>query len=440
VIDNFQSFGHGIRVTGDSLWRHRDFRLLWLGDTGSQFGEMITNTSAPLLAALVLAATPFQMGMLNAADTVAFLVIGLPAGAWVDRMRRRPLMLGANVGRALLLASVPVAWWLGLLTLTQLIVVGVCVGGLSVFFDVAYQSYLPSLINRDRLVDGNAKLQATASVAQVSGPAVGGGLTQLFGGANAIGVNALTYVWSVLCLWRISTPEAPVERVPERHLRGEIAEGLRFVFANRSLVAIVSCTGLSNLCSGIVATVGVLVLTRQDGASAGIVGLVLTAGGVGGVVGALFAGRIATRIGQARTIWLSLAVTQPVVLLIPLSGRGWLLSLYAVGWLGYGLGGVVYNIAQVSFRQSICPDRLLGRMNASVRFLVWGTIPLGSLLGGVLGTAIGIRAALWVGAIGVVLSPLCVVFSPLRRMRDLPTGEPPADASVTSRPPATTPS
>lgn len=417
-----------------SLWRHRDFRLLWLGDTGSQFGEMITNTAVPLVAAIVLAATPFQMGLLNAADTAAFLVIGLPAGAWVDRMRRRPLMLTANVGRALLLASVPLAWWLGVLTLTQLILVGLFVGGLSVFFDVAYQSYLPSLIDRAHLVDGNSKLQASASVAQVSGPGLGGGLTQWFGGANAIGVNALTYVWSVLCLWRIRTPEPAVERGPDRSLRREITEGLRFVFANRSLVAIVSCTGSSNLCSGIIGAVGVLVLTRQVHATAGIVGLVLTGGGVGGVLGALLARRVAQRFGQARTIWLSLAVTQPFGLLLPLVGRGWLVVLYAIGWLAYGFGGVIYNVAQVSFRQAICPDRLLGRMNASVRFLVWGTIPLGALFGGVLGTAIGIRATLWVGAVGLVLSPLWVVCSPLRRMRDIP------GAAATSRPPATSPS
>lgn len=421
---------------GISLWRHRDFRLLWIGDTGSQFGEMITNTAAPLLAALVLAATPFQMGLLNAADTVAFLVLGLPAGAWVDRMRRRGLMLGANVGRAVLLATVPVAWWLGVLTLAQLIIVGLFVGGFSLFFDVAYQSYLPSLVGRDQLVDGNAKLQASASVAQVSGPALGGGLTQLLGGANAIGVNALTYVWSIVCLARIRTPEPKVDRAPDRNLRREIAEGLRFVVGNRSLVAIVSCTGTSNLCSNIMGAVGVLVLTRQLGASAGIAGLVLSGGGVGGVAGALLARRISVRIGQARTIWLSLVVTQPLLLLVPLAGRGWLISLYAVGWLAFGFGGVVYNVAQVSFRQAICPDRLLGRMNASVRFLVWGTLPLGALLGGVLGEVIGIHATLWVGAAGCVLAPLFVVLSPLRRLRDVPSDE---TGTATSPRPATSP-
>lgn len=409
-------------VRRDSLFFHRDFRLLWLGDTVSQFGSLITNTAAPLLAALVLAATPFEMGVLNAADTAAFLLVGLPAGAWVDRMRRRPLMLSADLGRALLLASIPVSWWFGVLTLAQLILIGLAVGVLTVFFDVAYQSYLPSLVTREKLTEGNSKLQASQSVAQVSGPAIGGWLTQLAGAANAMGVNALGFLWSALCLWRIRGTETPVVRSADRNLRREIAEGLRFVFGNRNLVAIVSCTGSSNFFSNVIASVGVLLLTRELGAGPGLVGLLLAGGGVGGVLGALLSNRISTRLGQGRTIWVSIAVTSPFGLLIPLAGHGWLLSLYGVGWLVYSFGAVVYNIAQVSFRQAICPDRLLGRMNASVRFLVWGTIPLGALVGGVLGTLIGIRPTMWVGAVGMTLAALPLLFSPLRGLRDLPTG------------------
>jgi MFS family permease len=409
-------------VRRDSLFFHRDFRLLWLGDTVSQFGSQITNTAAPLLAALVLAATPFEMGVLNAADTAAFLLVGLPAGAWVDRMRRRPLMLAADLGRAVLLASIPVTWWFGVLTLAQLILIGLVVGVLTVFFDVAYQSYLPSLVTREKLTEGNSKLQASQSVAQVSGPAIGGWLTQLAGAANAMGVNALGFLWSATCLWRIRTAETPVVRSPDRNLRREIAEGLRFVFGNRSLVAIVSCTGSSNFFSSMIGAVGVLLLTRNLGASPGIVGLLLAGGGLGGVLGALLSNRISTWLGQGRTIWVSIAVTSPFGLLIPLVGHGWLLSLYGLGWLVYSFGAVVYNIAQVSFRQAICPDRLLGRMNASVRFMVWGTIPLGALVGGVLGTLIGIRPTMWVGAVGMMFAALPLLFSPLRKLRDLPTG------------------
>jgi MFS family permease len=408
-------------VRRESLFFHRDFRLLWLGDTVSQFGSLITNTAAPLLAALVLAATPFEMGVLNAADTAAFLLVGLPAGAWVDRMRRRPLMLASDLGRAVLLASIPVAWWMGVLTLAQLIVVGLVVGVLTVFFDVAYQSFLPALVSRDRLLEGNSKLQASQSVAQVSGPAIGGWLTQLLGAANAIGINALGFLWSATCLWRIKVVEQVVVKAPDRNLRREIAEGLRFVFGNRSLVAIVSCTGSSNFFSGVTGAVGVLLLTRQLGAGPGLVGLLLAGGGVGGVVGALLSNRISTWLGQARTIWVVILLTSPFALLLPLAGHGPLLALYALGYLVTNFGAVVYNIAQVSFRQAICPDRLLGRMNASIRFMVWGTIPLGALAGGVLGTLIGVRSTMWVGAIGGTLAALPLLLSPLRRLRDLPT-------------------
>jgi MFS family permease len=402
------------------LLRHGDFRLLWIGQTVSELGSSVTTTAMPLLAALVLAATPFQMGLLTAAPTVAFLVIGLPAGVWVDRMRRRNLMLRADLGRAALLLSVPVAWWLGWLTMTQLILVGLATGVLTVFFDVAYQSYLPTLIGREHLVDGNGKLQASMEVAQVSGPAAGGGLTQWLGAANAVLADALSYLVSASCLWRIRTVEPEPERPAERNLRRDIAEGLRFVFGNRMLTAIVICTGVSNFFTNMIMAVAVLLLVRQLDASPGIVGVLMATGSLGGVLGALASGRVIRAVGQARAIWLSLVVTAPFAVLIPLVGHGWLLSLYAIGNLIIWLGGVIYNVAQVSFRQSICPDRLLGRMNASVRFLVWGTMPLGSVLGGVLGGAIGLRETLWVGAIGSLLAPLSVLLSPLRRLRDLP--------------------
>ncbi|HWC83266.1 MAG TPA: MFS transporter [Pseudonocardiaceae bacterium] len=422
-------------MASGSLFRHRDFRLLWVGQTISELGSNVTTTAVPLLAALVLAATPFQMGLLAAAPTTAFLLIGLPAGVWVDRMRRRSLMLGADLGRAALLLSVPVAWWAGVLTIAQLIVVGLLVGVLTVFFDVAYQSYLPSLISREHLVDGNGKLQASLTTAQVTGPALGGGLTQWVGAANAVLVDALSYLASALCLWRIRTPEPEPERPETRpRLRADIAEGLRFVFGNRMLTAIVITTGVSNFFTNVIGAVDVLLLTRQLGASAGIVGLLLTTGSVGGVLGALASGRLIARFGQARTIWASLVATSPFMLLIPLVGRGPLLLLFAAGNLVSWAGAVVYNVAQVSFRQSICPDRLLGRMNASVRFLVWGTIPLGGLLGGVLGSTIGLREAMWVGAVGAMLAPVSVLLSPLRGLRDLPESAQPAPAPANSDP------
>ena len=403
-----------------SLWGHRDFRRLWAGDTISQFGSTIGNVAIPLLAVGALAATPFEMGLLTAAETAAFLLVGLPAGTWVDRLRRRPLMLRADLGRAALLVSVPVAAWLGWLTFAQLVVVALLVGVLTVFFDVAYQSYLPSLVGREHLMEGNSKLQTSQSVAQVTGPTLSGWLAQAVGAANAVLGTGLGYLASAAFLWRIRKPEPQPEQVPGRNLRADIAEGLRFVLRHPLLRAITAATATCNLFGSIDTAMQVLFLRRELNLGAGTVGMLLAAAGLGGVLGALTATWWSRRFGQARTIWLIMVLTQPLLLLVPLTQRDWRLALYVVGMLSMTYGAVVYNVAQVSFRQAICPDRLLGRMNASVRFLVWGTMPVGGLLGGLLGQWLGVRPTLWVAAVGGMSGVLWLVISPLRRLRDLP--------------------
>ncbi|GAB2750418.1 MFS transporter [Amycolatopsis magusensis] len=407
-------------VRENSLWRHADFRRLWAGDTASQLGTFVGHTVLPLLAATVLAASPFEMGVLTAAETLAFLLLGLPAGAWVDRFRRRPLMLRADFARAVLLLSVPLAWWANVLTLTQLVVVALLTGVCTVFFDVAYQSYLPSLVGRDQLLEGNAKLQSSQSVSQVAGPGIGGVLAQLFGPAYAVLVTGLGFLTSALCLLRIRRVEP--EPVPHENpkLSAQIAEGLRFVFGNPTLRAITSATATANLANGIFLAVEMLFLTRTLGLSAAAVGALLAVGGAGSVLGALTSGLVNRRIGQARAIWLVPLLTWPAHLLVPLAAPGWRVAFVVVGLVLFGYGVIVYNVAQVSYRQAICPDRLLGRMNASVRFVVWGVLPLGSMLGGVLGEVIGIRNTLWVAGALEALAVLWVVTSPLRRLRDIP--------------------
>ncbi|MFD4675161.1 MFS transporter [Lentzea sp. NPDC058450] len=404
-----------------ALWGHPDFRRLWMGDTISQFGANVGMTVVPLLAAGVLNATPFEMGLLAAASTMAFLVIGLPAGVWVDRMRRRPLMIAMDVARAALMVSVPIAWWLGLLGLTQLVVVSLAVGVCTVFFDVAYQSYLPSLVGRGQLVEGNSKLQASLSVAEVSGPAIGGYAAQFLGAANSVLATGLGYLSSAFFLVRIRTVEPAPERHPDPHLRREIAEGLRFVFGNVTLRMIVACTGTSNFFHGIQNAVMILFLLQTVGLNEGTAGLVLSAGGVGGVLGAAFAYKIGLLVGQARMIWLVPALTWPFTLTLPFISDGWGLVLPMVALAVSTFGVVVYNVGQVSYRQAICPDHLLGRMNASIRWVVWGATPLGALLGGGLGTWIGIVPTLWVSLVGSVGGMVWVLLSPLRTMRDLPT-------------------
>ncbi|QYN33025.1 MFS transporter [Pseudonocardia sp. DSM 110487] len=409
-----------------SLWRHRDFLLLWAGETVSQVGTMVSHLALPLLAATSLGATAWEMGLLVAAERGAFLLVGLPAGVVMDRVRRRPVMIAADLVRFVLFASIPLAWALGVLTFAQLLVVALLAGVATVFFDVGYQSVLPAVVGRAGLVDGNVKLESTRAAAETAGPALGGGLVQLVGAAAAVLLDAVTYLVSAAFLLRMRTREAVPARDPARSLRADMAQGLRYVLGHPLLRPITLCTGTANLFSGVLAAVSVLFLARELGQPPAVIGLVLAAGSVGGVLGALTAGRWIRGLGQGRTVVTALLVTGPVALVLPLTTPGAGLAWFALGMAAVWYGGVVYNVAQVSFRQSVCPDHLLGRMNASIRFLVWGTIPIGGLLGGALGELLGLRATLLVTAVGMVLSPVWVVASPLRRLRDLPDAVPQA--------------
>lgn len=428
--------GQQLRRRGGLVW-HRDFRLLWAGDTISQLGSQVSVLALPLVAVLYLNVTTFQVGVLTALESVAFLLIGLPAGAWCDRVRRRPVMIAGDLARTALLASIPIAAGFGVLTIGQLFGVALLQGAATVFFDVSYQSYLPSLVARDELVEGNAKLQASQSVAQVAGPTVGGFLVQLFTAPFAVVADAVSFLVSAGCVGAIQAPEPAPERPEQSNLRTEIGEGMRFVLRHPILRMIAGCTGTFNLFSSAFAAVIIVFFVRTLHLSAGTIGVLFSAGSIGGILGALTASAVARRVGQARAIWLSVAATTPFGLLVPLTRPGAGLALFAIGWFAVSYGVVVYNVAQVSFRQALCPPRLLGRMNATMRFLVWGTMPVGGLLGGALGTWIGLRPTLWVTAVGSVLAVGWVLASPLRGMRDLPAyddlpqvgpvGESPAD-------------
>jgi MFS family permease len=394
------------------------FRRLWTGQSISELGSQITVLALPLTAVLVLHASVFQVGLLTTAGMAAFLLIGLPAGVWVDRMRRRSVMILADLVRTITLASVPIAYGLGVLTLWQLYAVAFITGIATVFFDVAYMSYVPGLVGREFVVEANAKLQATASVAQVSGPSASGLLIGLFSAPVAFVADAASFVVSVGSLLMIRDREPPPERAGSRSLRAEMAEGLQFVVRQPILRMIAGCTSTFNLFSSAIFAISVVFLVRQVHLHASTIGVLTSLGAIGGVVGALSCGVLRRWIGSARLIWLSVTITGPFALLIPATVPGPGLFLYAVGTFMISFGGVVYNVHQASFRQLLCPPRLLGRMNATIRFIVWGTMPIGGLLGGVLGTWLGDRNALWVGAAGMTLAPIWVLASPLLRMRD----------------------
>ncbi|MBX7464643.1 MFS transporter [Streptomyces sp. NPDC059095] len=415
------------QAASGGLLRMRDFRLLLAGAAAGQAGAQVTLVALPLVAVLELKAPAFQVGLLTAAETAAFLLIGLPAGAWVDRMRKLSLMIRADVVRSLAMASIPLAAIADVLTMVQLYAVALVVGVATVFFDVAHQSYLPQLLPREHLVAGNGALETVRSSAQVAGPGLGGGLVQLVGAHLAIVADAIGYAISALFLLAIRRPESKPEPVPGASLRKEVGEGLRFVLGHPLLRVIAGTTGLGNFFTAMLMATQTVFLVRVLDLPPAAVGAMLSASAVGGLAGALCAGRLAGRFGQARVIWLSALVTGPFALLWPLSAAGAAAALFAVASGVVFFGAVVYNVAQVSFRQTLCPPRLLGRMNATLRFLMWGTLPLGALAGGAVADAYGARAALWICAIGFLVVPVPLLLSPLRRMRELPDAVHPED-------------
>ncbi|MHB1006282.1 MAG: MFS transporter [Chloroflexota bacterium] len=409
-----------LRLTG--LWRHGDFMRLWSGQTISQFGSQITLLALPLVAALLLKASPFEMGLLGAAEMAPFLLIGLPAGVWVDRWPRRPVLIAGDLGRALAIGSIPLTYELGQLSMSQLYVVAFVTGIFTVFFDVAYMSYLPALVERERLVEGNSKMEVTRAAAQIAGPGLGGSLVQILTAPVAMAFDAVSFVVSAVFLISIRRVETP----PERRQEGQsmyvgIAEGLRYVLTHRLLRSIAASTAISNLFSSATYAIYVLFAVRELDLSPAALGFVFGLGNLGFLVGAFVAAPITRRFGLGSAITYSIALSGLAGLLVPLATSAQPFPYLLTSQLLVGFGVVVYNINQVSLRQAITPDRIQGRMNATMRFLVWSTMPIGSLIGGALGEWLGLRPALWLAAAGGTLSFLWVALSPVRTLREQPS-------------------
>jgi len=406
------------------LWRHPDFLKLWAGETVSVFGSQVTILAVPTVAILILHAGPFQVGILSALEFLAFPTLGLVAGVYADRLRRRPIMIVCDVGRALALGSIPVAFVLGLLTLEQLYVVALLTGIFTVFFDVSYQSYLPALVDRPNLIEGNTKLEITRSTAQVGGPAIAGLLIQWIGGAKAVAVDALSFLLSALALASIRKPEPeprPADGSAATGFIAEMREGIEVVFRSPLLWRIAGCTATSNLGSNMIFGAVFLVFAyRQLHLSAAVVGIVFAIGSTGSLVGAFLAGGVARKLGIGPTLGLTSAVGGLALLAIPIALLGAPIAvLVATGFIE-GIAVPIYNISQVSLRQAITPDRVQGRMNATMRTIVWGTIPLGAFVGGILGTSIGLVQTIALGGIVSTLAALWIVLGPVIRLREQP--------------------
>jgi MFS family permease len=406
------------------LWRHGDFLRLWSAETISQFGTQVSNLAIPLVAILILDATAFEVAALGTVLFLPFIIFTLPAGVWVDRMRRKPILVAGDLGRAALLATIPLAYFADALTLWQLYVVGFLVGVCTVFFDVAYQSYLPSLVEREQLVEGNSKLEISRSASQIAGPGFAGILIEVVTAPYAVLVDALSFLGSGLFILGIrKDEEIHVERNPEKQtsFRAELKAGLRFVLGNPYLRAQAGCTATSNFFFSLGFSIILVYLVRVLDLSPGVIGVVLSLGSIGSLVAAFTAMRISGRFGVGPTAIAAAVLQGPGFLLVAVAPADSPIPFLVAAQLVLGFAIVAYNIMVVSFRQALCPERLLGRMNSVMRFIVWGTIPLGNLAGGALATWVGLRETIVVGAIGGGLAFFWLLLSPMRHVREMPT-------------------
>jgi MFS family permease len=411
-----------VRLTG--LYRNPEFLKYWTASAISDVGSQITALALPLIGALTLNATPWQMGVLTASGTVPIVFMGLFAGVWIDRVRRRPVLIATDIGRAALLSVIPLASVLGVLRIELVCAVAFLVGTLSLGFDIAHLAFLPSLVTREHLVDGNAKLEVTAAGAQVVGPSLGGALVGILGAPFAVLLDALSFLASAFFIRRTRATETPPARSVDRAgVWAEIREGLRVVRGQPLLLALAATSATMTFFGRMFNAVYVLYMARDLGLGAVGMGLVLATGGLGSLAGALVAGPVTRRLGIGRALIVAQLAFGLTGLLVPLAVLfpRVAIAMVVASEFGQWMAVIVYYVDAVSVRQAITPDRLQGRVNATMRFLAGGAMPIGALVGGALGGVIGLPLTLVVAELGMLLGFVRLVLSPVRALRVLPS-------------------
>jgi MFS family permease len=415
------SIGRLARRPQGGLWRNGDYLRLWGAQGISAFGSQITLLALPLAAILTLHASAFEVAGLTAVESAPFLLVGIPAGVWVDRLPRRPMLVLTDIGRAASLVSVPVAYALGALTLPQLYAVALANGVLTVFFTLAYQAYAPSLVAREQLVDANARFEATETVARLAGPATAGGLVALLSAPVAVLADAASFVGSASLIFSIRTPESMTRNAEKRSaFWSEMREGGQFALRDEYVRWVLAITAVLNV--GFNAAWAILLVygVRSLDISAGILGLLLSCGEVGGVLAAFVVSRLTLRAGPGPVIIGSCALFGPSLLFIAAAPKAMPVPFLVVGWAIVSFASVVFNATTVGLRQARVPQRLQGRVVGFNLTIVWGVSPFGSLLGGALAASVGLRTAMGVGAIVASAAIIPALLSPLRRLRQMP--------------------
>ena len=402
------------------LLREHDFRHLWAADLISQIGTRMSLLAIPLLALTVLDARPLEVALLSASERAAALLLGLVVGAWADRLRCRPLLIAADLGRAALLGSIPAAAALDLLTLGQLYVVLFLVGAHTVVFDVAHQTYLPRLVASADLVEGNAKLATNHSIGAVAGAGVGGYLVQWLTAPFVVLLDALSYLWSALWLRGIRKPEPRPERAEQTPLGREVREGLQYVARHPILRAITLNSATIMLFQSANGAIILVFLVREIGLSPGLIGLLSMVGLLAAIVSSMMTGWIGERIGTARAMLLGSGITGAGYLLFPLTTGGAGLVFYVAAGLVTAFGIIVLRILEATAIQQICVPAMRGRVAATIGVATGAVLPVGAVLGGLLAGSLGLRGTLWLTGVLLLAGSLWLVCSPLRRLRDIP--------------------
>ena len=404
---------------GNRLWRHPDFLKLWAGQTISVVGSEVTVLALPTIAILLLHASAAEVGLLAAAQQVAFPVLALFAGVLADRIRRRPMMIAADAMRALAILSVPIAAAIGALTLVQLYIVALVLGVGTVLFDIAYLAYVPSLVSRSDLLEANTKLEVSFSGSRLAGPSLGGLLIQLIGAAQAMLADAVSFVLSVISIIFIRQPE-PTPRhstAPRAGVFAEIREGLRLVLRDPILRALLLMLTIGGLGFHLQDPALFLFAYRNVNLSPGLFGLVLGAGGAGALVGAMVVGAVVRRFGIGNSLALTNLLLGAAFLAWPLALLGQ--PVLILGFLMFfaGISDSIYNVSQVSLRQAVTPSRLQGRMTATMRTIFWGVKPIANLGGGLMAGAFGAPATIVIGSLIGMTATIAVLTGPLSRVR-----------------------
>jgi MFS family permease len=408
---------------GDRRWgvlHDGDFRKLWAGMTVSRLGSSVASVTTPLIAVQVLDASAFTVSLLTAAAWLPWLLIGLPAGAWIDRVARRPVMLLSDVVSAVLVISVPIAAWAGSLTMAHLLAVTLLLGAATVFFSVAWAAYLPAMFSKKDLVGANSALQSTESAAQVAGPAAGGLLIAAVSAVAGLVVDAATFLISAFALWRIKRAERRPAPAARAGLRREIAEGARWLLHDRFMLNQSLYGAAANLWLTGINAISVVFLVREVGVGTTTVGLLFAAVSLGGVGAATLTPRLTRSLGGARALVVCKTFGGVASLLIPFTRPGPGLLIFVAGMLGVAAGAIAGNVVSASFRQAYCPPGMFGRVLTCMQFVNYGSIPIGAVLGGALAGPLGTRGAIAVLAAGYAASGLILILGPLRGRRELP--------------------